>query len=58
MKSTNLKNLYAKYGGEDHVAVPDEFKDAAVEPEFFPTQGGANQIDTELSGLVGTKTKY
>ena len=38
MKSTNMQKLYAKYGGEDHVQVPDELKAAGVEAEFFPKQ--------------------
>ena len=58
MKSSNLEKLYAKYGGEDHVKAPDEFKETAVEPEFFPTQKVGGAMDTDLTGLVGTKTKY
>lgn len=58
MKSTNLEKLYAKYGGEDHVQVPDEFKEVKVEQEYFPSKTGLSAIDVELSGLVGTKTKY
>ena len=59
MKSTNMQKLYAKYGGEDHVDVPDELKMTMVENEFFPEQPqGLSAIGTELSGLNGIKTKY
>ena len=60
MKSDNLQKLYAKYGGEKHVQVPDELKMPGVEKEFFPEkhQIGQTTTATELSGLVGTKTKY
>ena len=36
MKSDNLQKLYAKYGGEKHVQVPDELKMPGVEKEYFP----------------------
>ena len=60
MKKTNMNKLYAKYGGEDHIQIPNEIKLATVEKEVFPDQHAMKNsiITTEESGLVGTKTKY
>mmetsp|Transcript_30525 Transcript_30525/g.37604 ORF Transcript_30525/g.37604 Transcript_30525/m.37604 type:complete len:138 (+) Transcript_30525:1102-1515(+) len=54
MQATNLQSLYAKYGGEKHMSLPEHVKAGSkIEPENVNVSTAC-----ELTGLVGIATKY
>ena len=59
MKNSNLEKLLSQYGGEKHLEIPDSIKvSLAPIDQEQELRALAMPNDSEITGLVGLKTKY